>query len=64
MAKELQGLWNPKEDAYGLAVFTVRMMKKTKGHVTTREEVLGMQERAGRKWTEEENQGILAANNS
>lgn len=61
MEKELKGLTSI--DPYDLAVFTVRMMKKTKGHVTTREEVLRMQDRAGREWTEEEIQGILAANN-
>lgn len=60
MEKELNGL--TPIDPYEMAVFTARMMRKTKGHVTTREEVLRMQNRAGREWSEEEIEGILAAN--
>lgn len=62
MERQLEGLWDPKDGAYGLAVMTVRLMHRVKGHVTTRDEVLAMQERAGRAWTEEEIAGILAAN--
>ena len=62
MDRKLEGLGDPKDGAYGLAVFTVRMMRQTKGHITTRAEVLAMQKRAGREWTEEEIQGILAVN--
>lgn len=62
MGRQLEGLWNPKDGAYGLAVLTVRLMRRVKGHVTTHDEVLAMQERAGREWTEAEIAGILAAN--
>lgn len=60
--RRLEGLYNPETGDYGLAVYTVRMMRRLRNHVTTREEVLRMKRGDGRPWTEEEIAGILAAN--
>ncbi|KAA8826905.1 hypothetical protein [Bifidobacterium myosotis] len=60
--RRLEGLYDPVTGDYGLAVYTVRMMRRLRNHVTTREEVLRMRRGDGRAWTEEEIAGILAAN--
>ncbi|PWG65571.1 hypothetical protein [Bifidobacterium callitrichidarum] len=62
MGAKLEGLYDPKTGDAGLAAFTVRTLRK-QGHVTTREEVLEMQQDIGREWTEAEIEHILAANN-
>lgn len=38
------------------------MMRKLNGHITSRQEILDMQDTLGREWTEEEMQEILKAN--
>lgn len=61
MTRQLKGLYDPRTGDAGLAAFTVRVLRG-QGHVTTRDEVLHMQEDIGREWTEEEIDYILSAN--
>lgn len=45
-----------------MAKFSVMMMRKLNGHITSRQEILDMQDTLGREWTEEEIKEILKAN--
>lgn len=62
MARQLEGLYDPKTGAVGMAKFSVMMMRKLNGHITSRQEILDMQDTLGREWTEEEIKEILKAN--
>lgn len=62
MARQLEGLYDPKTGAVGMAKFSVTMMRKLNGHITSRQEILDMQDTLGREWTEEEIKEILKAN--
>ena len=40
MARQLEGLYDPKTGAVGMAQFSVMMMRQLNGHITSRQEIL------------------------